>query len=155
MPLYRLPRYQVYIPHVPPYRTVLPILPFFFYTTCPPLYTLSPYHHILSISLIHHVSLAFTYYSILPYHTLPYPTLNYFTLPLLKLDRNDSWRKRLVLLGQIDLPSGDKPTQLGGSDSWPKIYRLFVVLVTRDFCFRPGAPDVSTFQHQGDSVPNL
>ena len=64
----------------------------------PPLYTPNPYHHILSIPLIHHVSLAFTYYSILSCHTLPYPTLNYFTLPLLKLDRNDSWQKRLHLI---------------------------------------------------------
>ena len=28
-----------------------------------------------------------------------------------------------------------------------------VILVTRDFSPRPGAPDVSTFQHQDDSVP--
>ena len=58
--------------------------------SCPLVYTLSPYHHILPIPLIHHVSLAFTCYSILPYHALPYHTLNYFTLPLLKLDRNIS-----------------------------------------------------------------
>ena len=58
--------------------------------SCPLVYTLSPHHHILPIPLIHHVSLAFTCYSILPYHTLPYHTLNYFTLPLLKLDQNIS-----------------------------------------------------------------
>ena len=109
--------------------------------SCPLVYTLSPYHHILSIPLIHHVSLAFTYYSILPYHTLPYHTLNYFTLPLLKLDRNDSWQKRLVLLCQIDLPSGDK----ADTTRWKWLmaadlptFRHQVVLVTRDFCPRPG-----------------
>ena len=49
---------------------------------------------ILSIRLIQvsQVSLAFTYYSILPCHTLPYTTLNYITLPLLKLDRNKRLR---------------------------------------------------------------
>ena len=88
----------------PPYPTLLPILP---YTILPSRLYPTPYHHILFIPLIPHVSLAFTYYSILPYHTLPYPTmafayysilpyhtlpyrtLNYLTLPLLKLDRND------------------------------------------------------------------
>ena len=75
----------MYIPHVPPYRTLFPILP---YTILPSrLYPKSipsyPPH-------TYHVSLAFTCYSILPYHTLPYHTLNYFTLPLLKQDRNIS-----------------------------------------------------------------
>ena len=110
--------------------------------SCPPVYTLSPYHHILLIPLIHQVSLAFTYYSILPYHTLPYHTLNYFTLPLLKLDRNDSWQKRFVLLGQIDLPSGDKADTTRRkwlmAEGLPT-FRHQVVLVTRDFCPRPGA----------------
>ena len=110
--------------------------------SCPLVYTLSPYHHILPIPLIHYVSLAFTYYSILPYHTLLYHTLNYFTLPLLKLDRNDSWQKRLFLLGQIDLPSGDKADTT--RRKWLMvadlpIFRDQVVLVTRDFCPRPGA----------------
>ena len=110
--------------------------------SCPLAYTLSPYQHILPIPLIHHVSLAFTYYSILPYHTLPYNTLNYFTLPLLKLDRNDSWQKRFVLLGQIDLPSGDKADTTRRkwlmAEDLPT-FRHQVVLVTKDFCPRPGA----------------
>ena len=105
--------------------------------SCPLVYTLTPYHHILPIPLI-----AFTYYSILPYHTLPYHTLNYFTLPLLKLDRNDSWQKRLVLLGQIDLPSGDKADTTRRkwlmAEDLPT-FRHQVVLVTTDFCPRPGA----------------
>ena len=112
--------------------------------SCPLVYTLSPYHHILPIPLIHHVSLAFTYYSILPYHTLPYHTLNYFTLPLLKLDRNDSWQKRFVLLGRIDLPSGDKADTTRTRRKWLMAedlptFRHQVVFVTRDFCPRPGA----------------
>ena len=110
--------------------------------SCPLVYTLRPYHHILPIPSIHHVSLAFTYYSILPYHTLPYHTLNYFTLPLLKLDRNDSWQKRLVLLGQIDQPSGDKADTTGRkwlmAEDLPT-FRHQVVLVTRHFCPWPGA----------------
>ena len=127
--------------------------------SCPPVYTLNPYHHILSISipLLHHVSLAFTYYSILPYHTPPYPTLNYFTLPLLKLDRNDSWQKRLVLLGQIDLPSGDKADTtrrewLMAEDL--STFRHQVVLVTRDFCPRPGVPDISASRRFGTKPLN-
>ena len=125
--------------------------------SCPPVYTLTPYDHILSIPLIHYVSLAFTYYSILSYHTLPYPTLNYFTLPLLKLDRNDSWQKWLVLLGQIDLPSGDKADTtrrkwLMAEDLLT--FRHQVVLVTRDFCPRPGAPDVSASRRFGTKPIN-
>ena len=110
--------------------------------SCPPVYTLSPYHHILSIPLIHHVSLAFTYC-----HTLPYSTLNYFTLTLLKLDRNDSWQKRLVLLGHIDLPSGDRADTTRRkwlmAEDLPT-FRHQVVLVTRDFCPDPGP---KTFHH--------
>ena len=89
-----------------PYPTLLSILP---YPILPSRLYPTPSHHILSILLMSHVSLAFTYYSILPYPTLPNITLNYFTLPLLKLTRNDPEQKRLVLLGQIDLPvpSGD------------------------------------------------
>ena len=105
--------------------------------SCPLVYTLTPYHHILPIPFI-----AFTYYSILPYHTLPYHTLNYFTLPLLKLDRNDSWQKRLVLLGQIDLPSGDKADTTRRKWLMAKdlpTFRHYVVLVTTGFCPRPGA----------------
>ena len=120
--------------------------------SCFPVYTLSPY---FSIPLIHHVSLAFTYYSILAYHTLPYPTLNYFTLPLLKLDRNDSWKKRLVLLSQIDLSSGDKADTTRRkylmAEDLPT-FRHQVVLVPRDFCPRPGP---QMFQHEDNSVPNL
>ena len=125
--------------------------------SCSPFYTLSPYHHILSIPLIHHVTLAFTYYSILPYHTLPYPTLTYFTLPLLKLDRNDSWQKRLVLFSQIDLPSGDKAYTTGRkwlmAEDLPT-FRHQVVLVIRDFCSRPGAPDVSESRRFGTKSLN-
>ena len=110
--------------------------------SCPLVYTLSPHHHILLIPLIHHVSQAFIYYSILSYHTLPYHTLNYFTLPLLKLDRNDSWQKRLVLLGQIDLPWGDKADTTRRkwlmAEDLPT-FRHQVVLVTWDFCPRPGS----------------
>ena len=89
--------------HTPPYLTLLPVL---IYPILLSLLYPTPYHHILSITFILHVSLAFTYYSILPYHTLPYLTLNYFTLSLLKLTKmtrsqNDAGRKRLVLLGQI------------------------------------------------------
>ena len=114
--------------------------------SCPPVYTLSPYHHILPIPLMHHVTIAFTYYSILPYHTLPYPTLTYFTLPLLKLDWNDSWQKWLVLLGQIDLPSGGKADTT--KRKWLMAedlltFRHQVILVNRDFCPRPGAQDIS------------
>ena len=126
----------------PMYRPVVHYSLSYLIPSCPLVYTLSPYHHILPIPLIHHVSLAFTYYSILPYHTLPYHTLNYFTLPLLKLDRNDSWQKRLVLLGQIDLPSGDKADKTRRkwlmAEDLPT-FRHQVVLVTRDFCPRPGA----------------
>ena len=110
--------------------------------SCPLVYTLSPYHHILPIPFIHHASLAFTNYSILPYHTLPYHTLNYFTLPLPKPDRNDSLQKRFVLLGQIDLPSGDKADTTRRkwlmAEDLPT-FRHQVVLVTRDSCPRPGA----------------
>ena len=123
--------------------------------SCPPVYTLSPFNHILSIPLIHHVSLSFACYSILPYHTLPYPTLNYFTLPLLKLDRNDSWQKRLVLLGQIYLPSGDKADTTRRNDSWPKTFRHQVVLVSR---FLPQTRDprrfsIKTIRYQTSKYP--
>ena len=109
-------RYQVYLPHcyLTDHRPTLHYSPSALrYRILPSRLYPTPYHHILSIPFIPHVSLAFTYYSILPYHTRPYPTLNYFTLSLLKLTtmtrgRNDAGRKRLVLLGQIDLPSGDK-----------------------------------------------
>ena len=124
------------------YRPIVHYSLFYLIPSCPLVYTLTPYHHILPIPLIHHVSLAFTYYSILPYHTLLYHTLNYFTLPLLKLDRNDSWQKRLVLLGQNDLPSGDK----ANTTRWKRLmakdlptFRHQVVLLTRDFCPRPRA----------------
>ena len=126
------------------YRPIVHYTLSYLIPSCPLVYTLSPYHHILPIPLIHHVSLAFTYYSILPYHTLLYHTLNYFTLPLLKLDRNDSWQKRFVLLGRIDLPSGDKADTTRTRRKWLMAedlptFRHQVVFVTRDFCPRPGS----------------
>ena len=125
--------FPMYRPTV--YYTLSYLIPSF-----PLVYILSPHHHILPIHLIHHVSLV--YYSILPYHTLPYHTLNYFTLPLLKLDRNDSWQKRLDLLGQIDLPSGDKADTTRRkwlmAEDFPTFWHQ-VVLVTRDFCPWPRA----------------
>ena len=55
---------------------------------------------------------------------------------------NDSWQKRFVLLGQIDLPSGDKADTTRRkwlmAEDLPT-FRHQVVLVTRDFCPRPGA----------------
>ena len=63
----------------------------------------------------------------------------------------------LVLLGQIDLPSGDK-----ADTTWQKwlmaeelpTFRHQVVLVTRDFCPRPGAPDVSASRRFGTKSLN-
>ena len=105
---YRIPPYPILL-HILPY----PILHSRLYPT--------PYHHILSIPLIPHVSLAFTYYSILPYHTLPHPTLNYFTLTPLKLDRYDPGQKRLrTETTRLSRPyhEADDKTE---SDSWPKV----------------------------------
>ena len=129
---------------------------FYLIPSCPPVYTQSPYHHILSIPLIHHVTLAFTYFSILPYHTLPYPTLTYFTLPLLKLDRNDSWQMRLLLLGQIDLPSGGKTDTTRRKWLMAEDLPTFrhQVLVTRDFCPRPGTQDVTASRRFGTKSLN-
>ena len=146
----------MYIPHVSPYRTLLPILS---YTILPsrlyPKSIPSYPHHIFNTPCFPSIYIIFQ--STLSY-TLLYPTLNYFTLPLLKLDQNDSWRKRFDLLGQIDLPSDDKADTTRGkwlmAEDLPT-FRHQVVLVTRDFCPRPGAPDAPTFQHQDDSVPNF
>ena len=96
--------------------------------SCPPVYTLSTYHHILSIPLIHHVSLAFTHYSILPYHTLPYPILNYFTLSLLKLDRNDSWQNRLEPLHDKTNKMACAPSEDSDQPGHPpSLIRVFAV----------------------------
>ena len=46
--------------------------------------------------------------------------------------RNESGQKRLVLLGQIGLPSGDKTERLGGNDSMPTIYLLFGTIVDKE-----------------------
>ena len=141
----------------PMYRPIVHYSLSYYIPSCPPVYTLSLYHYILSIPLIHHVSLAFTYYSILHYHTLSYPTLNCFTLPLLKLDRNNSWQKPLVLLGQIDLPSGDKADTTRRkwlmAEDLPT-FRHQVILVTWDYCPRPGAQDVSASRRFGTKPLN-
>ena len=128
----------MYIPHVPPSRTLLPILP---YTIWPShLYPKSiPSYPPLTFNTPRFPSIYMLFHSI---HTLPYPTLNYFNLPLLKLDRNDLWQKRHVLLGQIDLPSGDKADTTRRKwlmdEDLPTFWHQ-VILVTRDFCPRPGA----------------
>ena len=138
MPLYTLPKVQVYIPHVPPYRTLLPILP---YTILPSrLYPKSmPSYPPHTFNTPRFPSIYILFHSTLSYSSVPY--LNYFTLPLLKLDRNDSWQKRLVLLGQIDLPSCDKADTTRRkwlmAEDLPT-FRHQVVLVSRDFCPRPG-----------------
>ena len=142
----------MYIPHIPPYRTLLPILPYTILSSRLYPKSISSYPlHTFNIPRFSSINILF--HSTLSYSS--YPTLNYFTIPLLKLDRNDSWQKRLVLLGQIDLPSGDKAARLGGSDSWPKIYQLFSI--KSFWLLEISAPDLGpqTFQHQEDSVPNL
>ena len=145
----------MYIPHVPPYRTLLPNLP---YTILPSrLYPKSiPSYPLHIFNTPRFPSIYTLFHSTLSYASVPYPKLLHPPPPLLKLDRNDSWRKRLVLLGQIDLPSGDKADTTRRkwlmAEDLPT-FRHKVVLVTRDFCPRPGAPDVSTFQHQDDLVP--
>ena len=142
------------LPSYTRYQCTFPIATLHFTTPCP---TLS--HHtgpFIPYSIpsypLHtfytHVSLAFTYYPILPYHTLPYSTLNYFTLSLLKLTkitrgRNDAGQKRLVLLGQIDLPSGDKAETTRRKRLMAQRWHQ-AVLVTRDFGRRSGAADVSS-----------
>ena len=129
----------MYIPHVPPCRTLLPILP---YTILPSrLYPKSiPSYppHIFNTPCFPSIYILF--HSILSYSSVPYPKLLHPTL--LKLDRNDSWQKRLVLLGQIYLPSGDKADTTRRkwlmAEALPT-FRHQVVLVTRDFCPRHGA----------------
>ena len=128
----------MYIPHVPPYHTLLPILP---YTILPSrLYPKSiPSYPPHTFNTPRFPSIYILFHSTL---SIPYHNLNYFTLPLLKLDRNDSWQKQFVLLGQIDLPSGDKADTIRRkwlmAEDLPT-FRHQVILVIRDFCPRPGA----------------
>ena len=122
----------------PMYRPILPytILPSHLYpksiSSYPPLTFNTP--RFPSIYILFHSTLS---YSSVPYPKLLHPSPTEIRPKWLKAETT------LVLLGQIDLPSGDKADTtrrkcLMGEDL--PTFRHQVVLVTRDFSPRPGVP---------------
>ena len=138
----------MYIPHLPPYRTLLPILPYTILSSR--LYPKSiPTYPPYTFNTACFPSIYILFHSTLSNSSVPYPKLLH--LPQLKLDRNDPWQKRFVLLGQIDLSSGDKAETRRKwlmAEDLPT-FRHQVVLVTKDFCSRPGVPFYYLFPMYG------
>ena len=144
----------------PPYHTLLPILP---YTILPSrLYPKSiPSYPLHTFNTPRFPSIYILLHSTLSYSSVRYPKLFHptptETRPKWPPGRNDSWQKRLVLLGQIDLPSGKADTTrrkwLMAEDLLT--FRHQVVLVTRDFGPRTGAPDVSASRRFGTKPLNI
>ena len=129
----------MYIPDVPSYRTLLPILP---YTILPSrLYPNSiPSYPPHTFNTPRFPSIYILFHSTLSYSSVPYPKLLHPT----PTETRPKWlmAERLVLLGQIDQPSGDKADTTRRKWLMAKdlpTFRHQVVLVTRDFCPRPGA----------------
>ena len=142
------------IPHVPPYSTLLPILP---YTILPSrLYPKSiPSYPLHTFNTPRFSSIYILFHSTLSYSSILYPKRLHPT----PTETRPKWlmAETTCLIRQIDLPSGDKADttrrkRLMAEDL--PTFRHQVVLVTRDFCHRPVAPDVSASRRFGTKSLN-